>query len=389
MIEAFALRRIIFTAVMSALVWQSLPAYAQSARDLDDRIRKLEQKIQTLASNRGVTSQALPGAGNEEAANVQARVIKLEQLVEQLTGQIEEARFKTGQMSTQLEQLSNDVNYRLAVLEQSLGTQSGAVPNQMPPPPRPGAPSASRPAPAVQPPMGDDPNVLSRPVSQPPSAPRAQAPAGPPPMTDGSIRASTPGENTFGTLATDQAGRPLKADPNQPSMPSPQASTPPAAQPAPQRAPKPGPVAGSQLGVSNTPTGDVSLPEGTPKQQYDYSFDFLKRQDYASAETAFREFLKRYPKDPLSGNAQYWLGETHYVRGDYQKAAVEFLNGYQNYPKSNKATDNLLKLGMAMANIGQTQGACTALGRLMKEYADAGDQIRRSAQQERQKLKCQ
>lgn len=135
MIEAFALRRIIFTAVMSALVWQSLPAYAQSARDLDDRIRKLEQQIQTLASNRGVTSQALPGAGNEEAANVQARVIKLEQLVEQLTGQIEEARFKTGQMSTQLEQLSNDVNYRLAVLEQSLGTQSGAVPNQMPPPP--------------------------------------------------------------------------------------------------------------------------------------------------------------------------------------------------------------------------------------------------------------
>ena len=77
------------------------------------------------------------------------------------------------------------------------------------------------------------------------------------------------------------------------------------------------------------------------------------------------------------------------MRGDYQKAAVEFLNGYQNYPKSNKATDNLLKLGMAMANIGQTQGACTALGRLMKEYADAGDQIRRSAQQERQKLKCQ
>ena len=145
MIEAFALRRIIFTAVMSALVWQSLPAYAQSARDLDDRIRKLEQQIQTLASNRGVTSQALPGAGNEEAANVQARVIKLEQLVEQLTGQIEEARFKTGQMSTQLEQLSNDVNYRLAVLEQSLGTQSGAVPNQMPPPPRPGAPSPLQP----------------------------------------------------------------------------------------------------------------------------------------------------------------------------------------------------------------------------------------------------
>ena len=387
MTNAVALRRFALVAVISALACQALPAHAQSARDLDERIRKLEQQIQSLASSRGVTSQALPGPGNEEAASVQVRVIKLEQLVEQLTGQIEEARFKTGQMATQLEQLSNDVNYRLAVLEQSLGTQGGAVPNQMPPPPR--TPSA-RPTPAAQPPMGDDPNVLSRPVSPPPSAPRAQAaPAGPPPMTDGSVRASTPGDNTFGTLATDQAGRPLKADPNQLSAPTPQAAPPPATQPAPQRAPNPGPVTGSQIGVSDAPATDVSLPEGTPKQQYDYAFDFLKRQDYTRAETAFREFLKRYPKDPLSGNAQYWLGETHYVRGDYQKAAVEFLNGYQNYPKSNKAPDNLLKLGMAMANIGQTQGACTALGRLTKEYADAGDQIRRSAQQERQKLKCQ
>ncbi len=379
------LRRFVFVAVIGAVAWQATPASAQSARELDDRIRKLEAQIQTLASSRGVTTQALPGQGSEQAASLQARVIKLEQLVEQLTGQIEEARFKTGQMSTQLDQLSNDVNYRLAVLEQSLGTQGGTAPSQMPPPPRVGQ-TPPRQAPA---PIPDDPNVLSRPVSPAPSASRGPAPVAPPPLADGSVRASAPGENTFGAIVTDQSGKPLPADPNQPAaMPRPQTTTPPA-QPAPQRAPNPGPVAGSQLGVTGGAAGDVVLPEGTPKAQYDYAFDFLKRQDYTRAETAFREFLKRSPKDPLAGNAQYWLGETHYVRGDYQKAAVEFLNGYQNYPKSNKAPDNLLKLGMAMANIGQTQGACTALGRLTKEYADAGDQIRRSAQQERQKLKCQ
>ena len=228
-------RRFVFVAFVAISSWQALPAHAQSARELDDRVRRLEQQIQTLAASRGVTTQQLPAQGREEAADLQARVIKLEQLVEQLTGQIEEARFKTGQMSTQLEQLSNDVNYRLAVLEQSLGTQGGAAP-QMPPPPRANGPQTPRPAPALQPTVPDDPNVLSRPVSP---GPRSQAPVTPPPMADGSVRASTPGDSTFGTLRTDQAGRAISADPNQPSVPPSQTATPLPKQPAPQRASTP------------------------------------------------------------------------------------------------------------------------------------------------------
>src|SRR3546814_19535879 len=49
----------------------------------------------------------------------------------------------------------------------------------------------------------------------------------------------------------------------------------------------------------------------------------------------------------------YWLGETYYVRQRYQDAAVAFLEGYQKYPKSPKAADNLLKLGMALGPVGQ------------------------------------
>jgi tol-pal system protein YbgF len=348
---------------------------------------------------RGLAAQQLTAPGAmEEAANLQVRVLKLEQLVEQLTGQLEEARFRNRQLTTQLESLSNDLNYRLAVVEQSMG---GKAPPPAQPRPtaqaQPARPTGAAPAQTAETrgPATIDPDApLSSPIAAQPSP--SSAPSAPPPMPAGEVRASAPGENTFGALRTDAAGRPLPADPNAPAA---QATAPPMGQPltapaqsatratVPQAAPNPPPVAGTQLGA--IPTGDVTLPEGTPKQQYDFAFDFLKRQDYGRAEASFREFLKRYPKDPLSGNAQYWLGETHYVRGDYQKAAVEFMNGYQNYPKSNKAPDNLLKLGMSMAQIGQGQGACTALSRLTKEYPDAGDQIRRSAQQERQKLKCQ
>jgi tol-pal system protein YbgF len=186
-------------------------------------------------------------------------------------------------------------------------------------------------------------------------------------------------------LQTDAQGRPLAADPNAAAAPPPE-TKPAGPAPAPKAAPAGATPAASQLAL-NTPT-DVRLPDGSAKLQYEYAFEFLKRNDYGRAEVALRDFLKRHGKDPLAGNAQYWLGETFYVRGDYQQAAVEFMAGYQQYPKTVKGPDNLLKLGMALSKLNQTQGACTALGRINKDYPDAPDTILKSAGAERSKLKC-
>ena len=76
-----------------------------------------------------------------------------------------------------------------------------------------------------------------------------------------------------------------------------------------------------------------------------------------------RSFIQRYPNDSLAGNAQYWLGETYYVRKDYNNAAAVFAEGYQKYPKGGKAADNLLKLGMALGQLGQKTDACRAPSR--------------------------
>ena len=77
---------------------------------------------------------------------------------------------------------------------------------------------------------------------------------------------------------------------------------------------------------------------------------------------------QRYPNDPLAGNAQYWLGETYYVRKDYKNAAAAFAEGYQKYPKGPKAADDLLKLGMSLGNARPEgrclQGLCAARSRL-------------------------
>lgn len=127
---------------------------------------------------------------------------------------------------------------------------------------------------------------------------------------------------------------------------------------------------------------------GDAKQDYETAYGHLLRQDYGAAEAAFEEFLKNHPGDALAGNAQYWLGETHFVRGAYKPAAGAFLKGYQNYGKSNKAPDSLLKLAMSLDRLGQKDAACSSYGELTTRFPDAPAHVRNSAAAEKRRLGC-
>lgn len=140
--------------------------------------------------------------------------------------------------------------------------------------------------------------------------------------------------------------------------------------------------------VAAAPAAPSGLPSGSPEQQYNYASTLLRNGDYAGAQSALEAFVKQNPKHDLAGNAQYWLGETYYVRQDFKNAAVAFLDGYRNYPKNNKAPDNLLKLGLSMGALNQTKEACAALTRIPKEYPTASDVTKRRAESERDRLKC-
>ena len=98
--------------------------------------------------------------------------------------------------------------------------------------------------------------------------------------------------------------------------------------------------------------------------------------------------LALYPNDKLAGNAQYWLGEMHYARGDYKGAADAYLKGYKTYQKSDKAPDTLLKLGMSLAALGQKQKACSTFGELDAKYPKAPEAVRAQAKSERARAGC-
>ncbi|CCG08392.1 tol-pal system protein YbgF [Pararhodospirillum photometricum] len=151
---------------------------------------------------------------------------------------------------------------------------------------------------------------------------------------------------------------------------------------------KQGPASSTSLPTASATPNAGTLPDGSENDQYNYAFSLLRNSDYPSAEQALKAFIQKYPKGKLTGNAQYWLGETYYVRGDFEQAAVAFMSGYQNFPDSSKGPDNLLKLGLALANLNKTREACAAFGRLEGQYPKATDAIKRRAQSEIGRLGC-
>jgi tol-pal system protein YbgF len=132
------------------------------------------------------------------------------------------------------------------------------------------------------------------------------------------------------------------------------------------------------------PPGDGS----NPKQLYETAYGYLLQRDYGAAEAAFDDFLRRHPSDSLSGNAQYWLGESHFVRGQYKAAAASFLKGYQSYADGAKAPDSLLKLAMSLDRLGQKDAACSSYGELATKFPNAPASVKSRAQSERQRVGC-
>jgi len=251
-------------------------------------------------------------------ADLQVRITQLEDLVRKLTGQLEQATFRSRQLEQRLDLLNRDMDLRLRELE---GTGGGAA--------------------------------TARPRSSPSPSPRP-VPTAP---TSTSGPALAPDSGVLGYLPAPQAEDGLGGG-----------FAPPAT-------------------TSAAATGSV-LPAGPPEEQYSHAFSLLRQGDYGRAEQAFTAFIDVNPSHSLAGNAQYWLGETHYARGDYENAAVAFAKGFKQYSGGSKTPDNLFKLGMSMSALGKTREACAAFQKLRADYPDVAATLRRQVDDQMRRNGC-
>lgn len=116
--------------------------------------------------------------------------------------------------------------------------------------------------------------------------------------------------------------------------------------------------------------GQLPVPDGSDRDNYQAAFELLKEQRYEPAAMAFQQFLVTYPDSELADNAQYWLAESHYVTQMFDEAITEFEVVITKFPRSRKVPDALLKMGYCSYELEQWDAARTSLERVQAEYPE-------------------
>ncbi len=286
------------------------------------------------------TAQPAAQAGQERAApagsDLVLQIERLEGQIRQLTGAIEQLQFRNQQLEQQVRRMQEDTEYRF----QELGSKGTARPAPTRPQaaPTPSAPAASPAptAPAASPAPGRRGDAFD--PAQHPGAPGA-------PRTLGSIPAGAPPPGA-GT------------NPDDPSI----------------RAPG---------------THTAALPPGaTAKDDYDLAYGYVLRKDYALAEEAFRNFLKKYPSDQMAGEATFWLGESLFQRQRYREAAESFLNVSTKFEANPRGPDALLRLGQSLAALGEKEAACASFAEVSRKFPRASTSLKQSVEREQKRVRC-
>jgi len=129
--------------------------------------------------------------------------------------------------------------------------------------------------------------------------------------------------------------------------------------------------------------GELPVPGGSDRDNYQAAFELLKEQRYEPAAMAFQQFLVAYGDSELADNAQYWLAESHYVTQKFDEALTEFEVVINDYPRSRKVPDALLKMGYCNYELKRWDSSRASLARVQAEYPEttaarlAGQRLKR------------
>lgn len=356
--------------LLSVALPVAMPARAQDstlAQELDRIRRDVKDLQRTVFAGEKPPEGAVDSIDSANAsamARTQLKIQALENRIRGLTGQMEEIRFQVDSVSTRLDKLISDVDYRLQALENGTATPSKQVGQA-----QTGQSGFGSQA-AVTQTDGQGTTIISSSGEQVEQVDALQA-----------------GQQSLGQLSATQSGQIIATqNTNQANVEASAFQPQPTAEDIPSAVPVTGSVVEGNQQTAALALGE--LPAGTPKEQYDYAFNLLRDRNFPAAEAALKTFLDQNESGPLAGNAMYWLGESHYARQDFRSAASVFVDAYTNFPNGSKASHSLLKLGMSLGALGKTKEACIAFQELKTKFPNAGDRVLNRAEAEAAKVGC-
>lgn len=261
-------------------------------------------------------------------AQTETRIIMLEEQVRQLTGKIEELNFQLLQIQEQMRRTQEDNDLRFQELEEKR-SDAGS-----------GDSTFAR---RQDDPVADEINRKhSRVLGEPP--------------------------RNLGTLTLDNEGNVVGGELSDPDNL----------------------LGGNNSGeVPRDETAVAALPSSAEAGElYQNAYEFILSGDYGTAEASFRDHIERFPDDPQTADARYWLGEALLGQNRNREAAETFLSASQNYPTSKKAPDMMLKLGVALVSLDQKQVACATFREAESRYQNVSPAFKQRLTREMQAASC-
>ncbi len=305
-------RRLLVSVLASCLVLAPVSAGAQLFGPSD------EEKAQEAAQDQGIKD--LQNTTQQQDGRIKVLEDKVQALTDSLsqaTGTNEELNHQIQQQNEKIDRMQKDFAYRLCQLSaQQLG--AGDSMNCA----AAGTPSAN----AAQVPGGMLPGQALPPINATGNGAAGFASVPPPPADNGAVEHGRP-PGVLGTL-------PMGSGPADGAAVSPVSSA-----------------------------------------QYDQAMNLMRRAQYDEAAASFRTYADANPGDmDLSPQAIYWVANISFIRQDYATAARTFAEVIKKYPKSQPASEAMLKLAQSFMAMGQKSEGCTTLGLIKTRYPDASPQ---------------
>lgn len=300
---------------------------------------KIRSGLAALAMGTAISCLSLP-ASAQDAADLVVRTSRMENQIRQLSGQIEQLQFENRRLSEQLRKFQEDVEFRLN--ERGGGRAPAAA-----------APGGAAPAAGAQ-------------------RPQRRSDAFDPSTQVGAAGAPRPLNGGIGGIieeefANDGSGQgPLDL----------------------QGVGRGGPGGGIPQPAPRSASVAAASGPATAKEAYDAAYAAILRKEYEQAEMGFRQFLQSFPRDRLAIDATYWLGESYLQRKRYREAAEQFLKVSSDAPRSAKAPESLLRLGIALNGLGARDQACATYAKVGVDYPSAPNSVRQGVERERRRSGC-
>lgn len=104
------------------------------------------------------------------------------------------------------------------------------------------------------------------------------------------------------------------------------------------------------------------------KADFDAALGIFRAGQFPQAQTAFAEFVKRYPQSGYNPSALFWLGNAQYATRNYNEAIANFRSMLSLAPDHAKAPEAVLSIANCQIELKDTRAARRTLEDLTKAY---------------------